>query len=226
MGGSIKLSSFKESSVVSFGTNYATGNVDATGLTVTISTSGNNVFVGLVGSGNSYVSTDCTLLKGSDPTFVVTSSVFNISYNALPNIVHTGGTVPSVVPFVLAGSSEVAFGGGGSGVGTDSTFYWQPGGGISGGGERTQISVRNLLTIGSSGEYGLDILRTTSAVTTTPFQYTRGFKTLNTDYFSPRQFYFIDNPVAGVHVYKVQLRSNVTTGKIDLGSVKLIAYEL
>ncbi len=225
MSGSVKLYSYKESSVVSFGTNYATGSIDATGLTVTISTSGGRVFVGVMAGANSYASTDCTVLKGSDPVFVVTSYTFPVGAQS-QNIVNNGGTVPISLPTVArlhSGSDYKAAvsASGGSGIGTDSTFYWQYE--ID---ERAFLSVQSLLRVGSSGEYGLDILRTTNSVTTTSFQYTRGFKTLGTISFPLDNFSFIEQPAVGTHVYKVQLRSDVTTGKIDLGSVKLVAYEI
>lgn len=222
MSGSNNFKYYEESSVVSFNTNYATGDLYAAGLEIDVNSTGSRSLVGLEGNLLSNVYTLTNKMTGKDPIFGV-ATYSAVSAMASASLVHTGGTVPSVnpTPLMLATGQPLVFGTGGSGVGTDSTFYWQYE--ID---ERAFLSVQSLLRVGSSGEYGLDILRTTNSVTTTSFQYTRGFKTLGTISFPLDNFSFIEQPAVGTHVYKVQLRSDVTTGKIDLGSVKLVAYEI
>ncbi len=224
MSGSNNFKYYEESSVVSFNTNYATGDLYAAGLEIDVNSTGSRSLVGLEGNLLSNVYTLTNKMTGKDPIFGV-ATYSAVSAMASASLVHTGGTVPSVnpTPLMLATGQPLVFGTGGSGVGTDSTFYWQ-----YTASDRYSFGVQSLLNYepSLSGTWKIEIVRTSNSVLSVPFQFSANYNKFGYDYFSPTSFCFIDQPGNGSHNYKIRLSSSVTSGQIALVGVKLIFREI
>ena len=233
MGGSNNLKYYEESSIVSFNTNYATGDLYANGLEVNVDSGGGRYFVGLESGvlGNVYTLTN--KMKGKNPIFGKPTFDYPAGSPSAP--FHAGGTAPLVNPssiqfiedyYLFSATGEArgsVFGSGGSGIGTDSTFIWPYA--IN---ARVHFAVQTLLDYEPSlcGTWSIEIVRVTGVTLSVPLKYSLNYNKLGYDYFSPSTFCCIDQPPQGEHTYKIRLSSNVTSGLVALTGVKLVIHEI
>lgn len=231
MGGVSQLRFYTESNVITYNTAYAAGTFDVPGMTVEVEASGARLFVGLVGQLNALAYSETNTIRGKNPVFNDIPGVGSVSGAGDWTLVSTGGTTPLVQPTMTGARFYSADGGnsrqeyfahGGSGIGMDSTWYWQY---LNN--SRVYFGVRTLEPEPAlNGTWDLSILRTTGITTTTPFKFGSPYRKLGVENFQMDGLYCIDQPARGVHAYKVQLYSSATNGRFGLTNVKLVAYEI